>query len=157
MVGYALFRDLPNRWAAVAASLVVAAVVWAVPKPWLRVLLGAAAALLVGLAVAPLRWSFLGRSEGPSVWLALHVLLAGALLGAWVQRNVLNRGEDARVAAAWESLSVGWLLVTLAEVVAEGMEGLVIVGLLERVDGRFTVTDRGRETLTRRLAELDLA
>ncbi len=49
------------------------------------------------------------------------------------------------------------LSATLAEVVAEGMEGLVIVGLLERVDGRFTVTDRGRETLTRRLAELDLA
>ena len=114
LLGYALFRDLPNRWAAVAASLVVAAVVWAVPKPWLRVLLGAAAALLVGLAVTPLRWSFLGRSEWPSVWLALHVLLAVALLGAWVQRNVLNRGEDARVAAAWESLSVGWLLVTLA-------------------------------------------
>ncbi len=64
--------------------------------------------------MTPLRWSFLGRSEWPSVWLALHVLLAVALLGAWVQRNVLNRGEDARVAAAWESLSVGWLLVTLA-------------------------------------------
>ena len=114
LLGYALFRDLPNRWAAVAASLVVAAVVWAVPKPWLRVLLGAAAALLVGLAVAPLRWSYLGRSEWPSVWLALHVLLAVALLGAWMQRDLLNRGEDARVAAAWESLSVGWLLVTLA-------------------------------------------
>jgi len=114
LLGYALFRDLPNRWAALAASLVVAAVVWAVPKPWLRVLLGAAAALLVGLAVAPLRWSYLGRSEWPSVWLALHVLLAVALLGAWMQRDLLNRGEDARVAAAWESLSVGWLLVTLA-------------------------------------------
>ena len=113
LLGYALFRDLPQRWAAVAASLVVASVVWAVPRPWLRVLLGAAAAVLVGLAVAPLRWSYFGRSEWPAVWLALHVLLAVALVGAWVQRDLLNRGEDARVAAAWESLSVGWLLVTL--------------------------------------------
>lgn len=113
LLGYALFRDLPPRWAAVAASLVVAAVVAAVPKPWLRVLLGAAAAALVGLAVAPPHFNFFGRSEWPAIWLALHVLLAVAVAGAWVQRDLLNRGEDARVAAAWESLSVGWLLVTL--------------------------------------------
>ena len=115
LLGYALFRDLSQRWAALAASGAVAAVVAAVPKPWLRVLLGAAVAALVGLAVAPPRWNyFSGRSEWPAVWLALHVLLAIALVGAWVQRDLLNRGEDARVAAAWESVSVGWLLVTLA-------------------------------------------
>lgn len=49
------------------------------------------------------------------------------------------------------------LSATLAEVVAEGMERLVIVGLLERVDGRFTVSARGREQLKGRLAELGLA
>ncbi len=114
LLGYALFRDLPPRWAALAASLAVAAVVVAVPKPWLRVLLGAAAAALVGLTVAPPHFKFFGRSEWPAIWLALHVLLAVALVGAWLQRDMLNRGEDARVAAAWESLSVGWLLVTLA-------------------------------------------
>lgn len=113
LLGYALFRDLPPRWAALAASMVVAAVVAAVPKPWLRVLLGAAAAALVGLAVAPPHFNFFGRSEWPAIWLALHVLLAVAVAGAWVQRDLLNRGEDARAAAAWESLSVGWLLVTL--------------------------------------------
>ena len=114
LLGYALFRDMPNRGAAAASAALVAAVVWAVPKPWLRVLLGAGAAGLVGLVVAPISLNFFGRSEWPSVWLALHVLVALALAGAWVQRSILNDGSGARLAAAWESLSVGWLLVTLA-------------------------------------------
>jgi uncharacterized membrane-anchored protein len=114
LLGYALFRDMPNRGAAAMSAALVGAVVWAVPKPWLRVLLGAGAAGLVGLAVAPISLNFFGRSEWPSVWLALHVLVAIALAGAWMQRTVLNNGTTARIAAAWESLSVGWLLVSLA-------------------------------------------
>ena len=114
LLGYALFRDLPNRVAAAATAALVLLVVWAVPKAWLRVLLGAGAAGLVGLAVAPVSWNFFGRSEWPGVWLALHVLVAVALAGAWLQRNLFNSGAEARVAAAWESLSVGWLLMALA-------------------------------------------
>lgn len=114
LLGYALFRDLPTRSAAAACAALVGGVVWAVPKPWLRVLLGACAASLVGLAVAPIHLSLFGRSEWPDVWLALHVLVALALVGAWVQRTLLNGGSEARIAAAWESLSVGWLLVALA-------------------------------------------
>ena len=114
LLGYALFRDLPNRVAAAAAAALVFLVVWAVSKPWMRVLLGAGAAVLVGLAVAPIRWSFFGPSEWPGVWLALHVLVAVALAGACLQRSLFNSGAEARVAAAWESLSVGWLLVALA-------------------------------------------
>jgi uncharacterized membrane-anchored protein len=113
LLGYALFRDMPDRVAAAASAALVAAVVWAVPKPWLRVLLGAGAAGLVGLAVAPIHLSFFGRSEWPSVWLALHVLVAVALIGAWMQRTLFDGGQEARLAAAWESLSVGWLLVAL--------------------------------------------
>jgi uncharacterized membrane-anchored protein len=114
LLGYAMFRDMPNRGAAAVSAALVAVVVWAVPKPWLRVLLGAGAAGLVGLAVAPISLNFFGRSEWPGVWLALHVLVAIALAGAWMQRALLNDGSGARIAAAWESLSVGWLLVTLA-------------------------------------------
>ena len=84
LLGYALFRDMPNRGAAAAAAVLVAVVVWAVPKPWLRVLLGAGAAGLVGLAVAPISLNFFGRSAWPGVWLALHVLVAIALAGAGV-------------------------------------------------------------------------
>ena len=113
LLGYALFRDMPDRVAAAACAAVVVAVVWAVPKPWLRVLLGAGTAGLVGLAVAPIHLNFFGRSEWPSVWLALHVLVAIAVAGAWAQRTLFNQGAEARFAAAWESLSVGWLLVAL--------------------------------------------
>ena len=114
LLGYALFRDMADRIAAVASAAMVAAVVWAVPKPWLRVFLGAGAAGLVGLAVAPIHLNIFSQSEWPSVWLALHVLVAIALAGAWMQRTLFNAGAEARFAAAWESLSVGWLLVTLA-------------------------------------------
>lgn len=114
LLGYALFRDLPERSAAAACAALVGVVVWAVPKPWLRVLLGAGAACLVGLAVAPIHLSIFGRSEWPGVWLGLHILVAIALAAAWAQQSLLNGGAEARIAAAWESLSVGWLLVTLA-------------------------------------------
>jgi uncharacterized membrane-anchored protein len=77
------------------------------------VLLGAGAAGLVGLAVAPIQLKIFGRSEWPSVWLALHVLVGVALAGAWMQRTLFNEGAEASFAAAWESLSVGWLLVAL--------------------------------------------
>lgn len=114
LLGYALFRDMSLRGAAALAVALVVAVVWAVPKPWLRVLLGAGAAGLVGLAVAPISLNVFGRSEWPGVWLALHALVALALAGAWMQRTLFNEGTEARLAAAWESLSVGWLLVALA-------------------------------------------
>jgi uncharacterized membrane-anchored protein len=114
LLGYALFRDLPTRSAAAACAVLVGGVVWAVPKPWLRVLLGAGAACLVGLAVAPIHIRIFGRSEWSNVWLALHVLVAVALIGTWAQRTLLNAGPEARIAAAWESLSVGWLLMALA-------------------------------------------
>jgi uncharacterized membrane-anchored protein len=113
LLGYALFRDLPQRGAAMASAVLAAAVVWGVPKPWLRVLLGSGIAGLAGLAVAPIHLSIFGRSEWPSVWLALHVLVVMALAGAWMQCSLFNSGPQARVAAAWESLSVGWLLVAL--------------------------------------------
>lgn len=114
LLGYALFRDLPDRSAAAASAVLVAVVVWAVPRPWLRVLLGATAAVLVGLVVAPIRLGFFDSPEWSSVWLALHVLVAVALVAAWMQHTLLHGGAEARLAAAWESLSVGWLLVAVA-------------------------------------------
>ena len=94
--------------------VLVVVVVWLVPKPWLRVLLGASAAVLVALAVAPIHMGFFDNPEWPSVWLALHVLVVVALAITWIQHTLLNGGAEAQIAAAWESLSVGWLLVALA-------------------------------------------
>nr|WP_315490981.1 GDYXXLXY domain-containing protein [uncultured Rhodoferax sp.] len=153
LLGYALFRDMPNRGAAAVSAALVGAVVWAVPKPWLRVLLGAGAAGLVGLAVAPISLNFFGRSEWPGVWLALHVLVAVALAGAWVQRSVLNDGPTARIAAAWESLSVGWLLVTLAGLAFwAGMTFLVGASL---GGGGFVAGEIAREIAPKQAAVLE--
>lgn len=153
LLGYALFRDMPNRGAAAVSAALVGAVVLAVPKPWLRVLLGAGAAGLVGLAVAPISLNFFGRSEWPCVWLALHVLVAVALAGAWVQRSVLNDGPTARIAAAWESLSVGWLLVTLAGLAFwAGMTVLVGASL---GGGGFVAGEIAREIAPKQAAVLE--
>lgn len=114
LLGFGLFRDLPHQLAAAVSALVVVIVVWAVPRAWLRVLLGAAVATLMGMAFLPSGWNFFGRGDLSGVWIALHVILAIWLVAGWVQRNILNRGAQARLASAWESLSVGWVLVTLA-------------------------------------------
>ncbi len=114
LLGYGVFRDLPNQFAAVVLALLVTGVAWPVPRPWLRVLLGAAAAVLSELAFIPRSGDFFDRAELSSVWFALHVILLIWLVAAWVQHKVLNSGAHARLAAAWESLSVGWLLVILA-------------------------------------------
>jgi uncharacterized membrane-anchored protein len=114
LLGFGLFHDLPEQAAAAVLALLAAGVVWAVPRAWLRVLLGAAVAVFLVLAFLPRSWNLFHRSELSSVWFALHAILAIWLLAGWLQRNVLNTGEYARIAAAWESLSVGWILVTLA-------------------------------------------
>jgi uncharacterized membrane-anchored protein len=114
LLGFGLFRDLPNQAAAAVLALIVAGVVWAVPMAWLRVLLGVVVAVFSGLAFLPRSWNFFERTELSSVWFALHAILAIWLIAGWLQRNVLNTGANARFASAWESLSVGWLLVTLA-------------------------------------------
>lgn len=114
LLGFGLFRDLPNQAAAAVLAILVAGVVWAVPRAWIRVLLGAVMAVLTGMALLPRRWDYFERADLNDVWFALHALLALVLITGWLQRNVLNTGAWARIAAAWESLSVGWLLVTLA-------------------------------------------
>lgn len=153
LLGFGLFRDLPQQLAAVALALLVAGVVWAVPRDWLRVLLGAAVAALTGLALLPHNWNLFERSGLYDVWLALHALLALWLVAAWLQRNVLVTGAHARMAAAWESLSVGWLLVTLAGLAYwSGMTFLVSASM-----GSGLVNDVMRELGPRHAGGLDLA
>lgn len=152
LLGFGLFHDLPKQAAAVVLAMLVAGVVWAVPRAWLRVLLGAAVAVFVGLALLPRSWNLFNRSELNSVWIALHTLLALWLLAAWLQRNVRNTGEHARIAAAWESLSVGWLLVTLAGLAFwSGMTFLVGASM-----GSGFVNEVMRELGTRHADGLDL-
>ena len=113
-LAFGLFRDLPFQAGAAVLAAVAMGVAWLLPRPWLRVLLGAAAALLVMLACVPERWTRWERAELAIFWGAWHACLAAWLVAGWVQREWLNDGARARTAAALESLSAGWLLATLA-------------------------------------------
>jgi uncharacterized membrane-anchored protein len=111
-LGFGLFRDLPARGASMLLAAVAVGVACALPRSWLRVLLGAAAAVLAMLACAPGEWFWLGRMH--AFWLAWHVCLALWFLAGVLQRRVLADGAAAPLAAAVESLRAGWLLATLA-------------------------------------------
>ncbi len=162
-LAFGLFRDLPSQMAAAALALLAAGVVWAVPRPWLRVLLGAAAGVFTGLACLPTSRDFFDQSELTRVWIALHAILAMWLLTGWLQRDILNTGSRARLAAACESLSVGWLLVTLAGLAFwSGMTFLVgasigdsLVGAAIREIGPNAAS--GPDVMSLRLTSLALA
>ena len=118
------FRDLPTGFAAAILVVVGILIAWAIPRPWMRVLLGSAAACLAIIAcraiVLNVSWF------APALWLALHAVLACWLLANWFQRTTLITGAHANLAAAWESLSVGWILPVLAGLaISSGMTMLV--------------------------------
>ena len=113
-LGFGLFRDLPVHAAAAVLVLVAIGVVMAITRPWLRVLLGAAAAGLMTVAFVPGSWFNAHRAQLTTFWFAWHLTLAVWLVASAVQRALLNSGERARAAAALESLAAGWLLASLA-------------------------------------------
>lgn len=112
-LGFGLFRDLHAPAGAAVLALVAVGVALAVSGPWLRVLLGAAAALLLVVACAPERWQATHQSLLTRFWCAWQLCLAVWLAAGWFQRTRLHGGARARWAAALESLSAGWLLATL--------------------------------------------
>ncbi|MBT9459812.1 MAG: GDYXXLXY domain-containing protein [Burkholderiaceae bacterium] len=113
MLVVGLYRDLSTSVASVLMLAVTLGVAWAIPKTWLRVLLGAAAAALLGLVLMPLRWN-MWRADMMVPWLVLHALLLAWGLALWLQQQQLMRGRRAREAALLEALAAGWLLLVLA-------------------------------------------
>ncbi len=112
-LGFGLFRDLPTAAAAAVLAALALAVAAAVRAPWLRALLGAAAAGLFILACAPPRDVFGPGAVADRTGLALHAALA-----AWAGALALGRGRlrgaaGARAAAALESIAAGWLPAVL--------------------------------------------
>ena len=99
-----LYRDFDSAGGAALMLVVVLALAPALPQNWLRVLLGAVAAGLLGQALLP-NWQW-GRPQ-TSVLLVLHGLLAVWLLALWLQERLVA------AAALLESLAAGWLLTTL--------------------------------------------
>lgn len=106
-LGYALGRDLPYRGALSAGLLVCAALVLALPRHWLRLLLGMAGAWLC-LALLPGEHWWNGRVN--TLWWTVYLAL-----GAWVlaQAGVHElglRAQSAAQAALWEPVLRGWAL-----------------------------------------------
>ncbi|AZN36345.1 GDYXXLXY domain-containing protein [Iodobacter ciconiae] len=106
LMAYGLFGHLPGHFACAILALLAGGLTWAIPNPWLRVLLGATSAAFTGTAIA----LYIKNSHG--AWLALHALLLLWLLASAAQRSVLS--AKALLAAACESFLTGWLLVILA-------------------------------------------
>ena len=113
-LGFGLFRDLHHTTGSAVLCLVSLAVALAVRGPWLRVLLGAAAAILFVVAASPMRWRFDGGMALDRFWFSWHLAAAVWLLALWLQGHALREAAQARAAAALESIAAGWLLATLA-------------------------------------------
>jgi len=110
-LGFGLFRDLPVQAGAAALAVIALALAVALPRPWLRVLLGAAAATLVATACVPGRWATVERDIHLAFGLAWQLVFA-----VWIAARVLQRRrpDDDAVGAVLEPLCAGWLLATLA-------------------------------------------
>jgi uncharacterized membrane-anchored protein len=107
-LAFGLFRDLDVQGGAALLALVAIGVALVLPRPWLRVLLGATAAVLIAVACLPARWNFspMGHAR---FWLAWHIVFA-----AWTVAMVAQRQAPGRVASPLESLAAGWLLAAVA-------------------------------------------
>jgi uncharacterized membrane-anchored protein len=119
-----LFRDLPDGPAAALLALIALVLAALIDRPWLRVLLGAAASGLALFALLPHGSRAYGRDEWSDAWLAMH----GVLLPWLAAQAALARSErlPARLAAFIESTAAGWLLALLCWLAAwSGMSFLV--------------------------------
>ena len=112
LLAWGLSRELPLPLACVALALVAIGSALAIARPWLRVVLGAAAAVLAALAWLPWRNDALANGL-LRFWLAWHMALLLWAAAGVAQRAYLGDGAGARLAAALESLRAGWLLATL--------------------------------------------
>jgi len=139
-IGFA--QVLPGRLAAATLAGVALAMALALERPWLRVLLGAAAACCAGFALTAHADVWTPRSSGTRLGATLHLLLLAGAAGWALQRFGLEHGRAARVAAALESTLTGWTLAVLAGLCAlAGMSFLV--GAMLPSDAARMVEPRG--------------
>lgn len=109
-LGFGLFRDAGTAGGALLLGGIALAVASALRAAWLRVLLGASAAVLLAVALTPARWHAGRGAALESWWFSWHLLLmAWLVIQALPQRRL--RGH---AAAALESVGSGWGLALLA-------------------------------------------
>lgn len=136
-LGFGLFRDLGTAAGAVLLALVAIGVAIAQRAAWLRVLLGATAAVLLAVAITPGRWLLESRTGLVGWWWSWHLVL-----GAWLVAVLAPRPRG--MASAVESLAAGALLATLAGLawwsgmsfLVGGIAGGGLVGEIARDVGR---------------------
>jgi uncharacterized membrane-anchored protein len=107
------FRDAPLRAAAVLGAVLVIGVAALVPRRWLRVLLGALAAVFFVSACLPREWDLLLAHASLRVLLALHAAFA-----AWLLVMLLLPRCAAALRRFIEPLLAGWVLALLAGLAA---------------------------------------
>jgi hypothetical protein len=143
-LGFGLFDDLPDRAGAAYLALISLGLAAAIPRPWLRVLLGAAAAGLCVFALVPERAWDRGAWVA-TTWVALHGALGIWMAACWAQWVLLGRGAGSRIAAALEPVGAGWLLGILAALaLVSGMTFLVGAGLDPIVADAMQAVTQGR-------------
>lgn len=129
-LAFGLFRDLPLQAAAAVLAFVALGLAWAIDRPWLRVLLGAAAAGLAIVAVLPRDMVKTGGAFLVPAWLALHAALGLWLaVMAWLREGAIA-GDDARAASTAESAGAGWVLLVLAGLAAWSGMAFLLAGTL---------------------------
>ena len=121
-----LYRDFHSAGGAAIMLFVVLGLALGLPQNWLRVLLGALAASLLGQALLP-NWA--RGNQQASVLLVLHFLLAVWLLALWLQERSVS------AAALVESLAAGWLLTTLLGLVWMAGSTLLVGGAVGSSEG----------------------
>lgn len=128
-LSFGAWRDLPSAAAALVLAAVAGVLAAAIARAWLRVLLGAAMAALVGYAV--LRW--VAPSDARLVsrlfWVS-HLLLLPGLAALAACPPGLGRGAPARVAVALEATGSGWLLLLMAALSLQAGMTFLVAGAL---------------------------
>jgi uncharacterized membrane-anchored protein len=112
-LAFGLYRDMTMQGASVALALFAFVVGVIVERAWLRVLLGAAAAVFLAMACVSERAINLDRISAPQFWIAWHSSFVLWMLAKWGQQSVLEGAGNLSLAGAIESITAGWLLATL--------------------------------------------
>ncbi|MEV4781712.1 GDYXXLXY domain-containing protein [Burkholderia sp. LMU1-1-1.1] len=106
---YGLFRDLPYVAAEALLLLVVVGTAWLVPQHWLRVLLGALAAMVFILMSTNHQ-----NSDQQNIWGGTLIALVLWLIAAYFADTHAPSSQSARKMILIEAMSTGWILLTLA-------------------------------------------
>ena len=118
LLGFGLERDLPAQAAGAIGLLIALACAAATERHWLRLLLGAACALLFGTMLWP-GGSLHAMPTDLPIWVIAHAALLLWVLMLALQSLALGRSaSQTRLAAALEPLASGWLLALLAGLTA---------------------------------------